>query len=278
MPPHMKPPIEGNNLHISQDMHTIPEKLITPLTQLLLSIADDRLILAHRNSDWTGLGPDLEEDIAFSDMSQEQIGHAQALYELVAVLTGGSADALAFGRRPEEYRCADVLAVPDEFDWAVSVARQFLFDHFDRLRLARLVQSSYKPLASLAERLRVEQTLHAEHVDTWLIQLGRGDHAANLRLQSALDHLAPHAPLLLEPTEAVEAVEAAGLYPKLEADMFDAWAGDVNKVAARADLSLQLQRPSAEALGGRRGRHNKEFLLVLDEMTEVYRIEPNAKW
>ncbi len=258
--------------------NTIPEQLITPMSQLLLSVADDKLVLAHRNSDWTGLGPDLEEDIAFSDMSQEQIGHAQALYELIAALSGADADALAFGRSPAEYRCADVLAVSDEFDWAVSVARQFLFDHFDRLRLARLVRTSYAPLASLARRLQAEQALHAEHVDTWLIQLGRGDKAANQRLQGALEMLAPDAPMLLEPTEGVEELEAAGLYPKLETDMLDTWVGDVNKVAARAGLGVQLQRPAAGRLCGRRGRHDQGFARVLEEMTEVYRIEPNAKW
>ena len=62
---------------------------------LLLSIADDKLILGHRNSDWTGLGPILEEDIAFSALAQDDIAHALALYEVIAARTDTTADASA---------------------------------------------------------------------------------------------------------------------------------------------------------------------------------------
>ncbi len=44
------------------------------LKDLLFRMADDLLILGHRNSEWTGLGPLLEEDIAFSSMAQDKIG------------------------------------------------------------------------------------------------------------------------------------------------------------------------------------------------------------
>ena len=64
-----------------------------PLVQLLFSIADDKLVLGHRNADWTGLGPILEEDIAFSALAQDDIAHAGAIYGLIADITGNeSAD------------------------------------------------------------------------------------------------------------------------------------------------------------------------------------------
>src|SRR4029078_1664005 len=76
---------------------------------LLLSLADDELILGWRNSEWTGIAPSLEEDVAFSSIAQNEIGHARALYELAARERGTSADALAFDRAPEEYRCSRLV-------------------------------------------------------------------------------------------------------------------------------------------------------------------------
>jgi ring-1,2-phenylacetyl-CoA epoxidase subunit PaaC len=38
--------------------------MAAPLVEYLLRIGDDRLILGHRMSEWTGHGPILEEDIA----------------------------------------------------------------------------------------------------------------------------------------------------------------------------------------------------------------------
>ena len=74
--------------------------------QRLLEIADDELILGWRDSEWTGIAPSLEEDVAFSSIAQNEIGHARALYELAAAELGTTADELAFDRSPEEYRSA----------------------------------------------------------------------------------------------------------------------------------------------------------------------------
>ena len=79
-----------------------------PRAEIALELADDELILGWRNSEWTGIAPFLEEDVAFSSIAQNEIGHARALYELTArdLTDGRDADALAFDRKPEEYRCA----------------------------------------------------------------------------------------------------------------------------------------------------------------------------
>ena len=115
---------------------------------LLLSIADDKLILGHRNSDWTGLGPILEEDIAFSALAQDDIAHALALYEVIAARTDTTADALAFGRSAEAYRCAQLVELHDGFDWAHAIVRQFLVNRHDAIRLERLGRSSDAEVAA----------------------------------------------------------------------------------------------------------------------------------
>lgn len=259
-------------------MQTLSDELKAPLTQLLLSIADDKLMLGHRASDWTGLAPILEEDIAFSAISQEEIAHASALYDVVAELNGGRADAIAFGRAPQEYRCAELTVLPDDFDWAKAIVRQFFCDHFDVLRLKRLSQSSCHTLASLAKRMHAEEATHVEHADTWMAHLGKGDEVSKKRMQAALDVLAPHAAMLFESTDEVAMLEKNGVYPPGDESLFEQWKSDVLRVAGDAGLSLDVSPPSENELGGRRGKHGDEFTALLDEMCEVFRVEPEAAW
>ncbi len=259
-------------------MNTLSERFKQPLADLLLATADDKLMLGHRNSDWTGLGPILEEDIAFSSLAQDEIAHAQALYEIIGSIVGNTADQLAYGRSIDEDRCAQIVEVPDGFDWAVAIARQFFCDHFDHLRLGRLSRSSYKPLADLASRLVAEERVHVEHVDAWVVRLGRGSDESKQRLQAALDQLSPMAPMLFEPVDREAELIAAGLYPQVEKDMFHAWRAVLQHVAHQGGLALELSPPNAGAQGGRHGQHSAHLKPLLDEMCEVYRLEPDAAW
>ena len=259
-------------------MNNIPDDLKAPFTELLLSIADDKFILGHRMSDWTGLAPILEEDIAFSAISQEEIAHAAELYRLAAPLLGTHADALAFGRKPQEYRCANLVELADDFNWATAIARQFFCDHLDVIRFDRLSRSSYEPLAALARRIKAEEAVHVDHADTWMIHLGGGGDDARGRMQEALEALSPHAAMLFEPTDGVERLEKAGICPKSEVDMFDQWSNDLSQVIEGADLKLRLDRPAPEKVGGRRGRRSDGFVGLLDELAEVFRQEPEAAW
>ena len=106
-------------------------------TDLLLAIADDELILGWRNSEWTGIAPFLEEDVAFSSIAQNEIGHARALYELAARELGTTADELAFDRTPEEYRSAPLVELR-RLEWARTIARHWLYETADEIRIAAL--------------------------------------------------------------------------------------------------------------------------------------------
>jgi ring-1,2-phenylacetyl-CoA epoxidase subunit PaaC len=259
-------------------MKEIEEKLTGPLVQLLLALADDKLVLGHRNSDWTGLAPILEEDIAFSSLAQDEIAHAQAIYQLVAELAGGRGDDIAFGRGPAEFRSAAIVELPDDFDWAFSICRQFFCDHGDRLRLRRMARSSYQPLAALAARMAAEEQVHVEHADAWIRRLGAGTDESRQRMQSALDRLAGVAGGLFEPVEGQDRLETAGVYPAGETDAWEQWAGELGAIVKDAGLALKLDRPAADIAGGRRGAHTEHLVPLLDEMCEVYRLEPQAAW
>lgn len=263
---------------MTQSMTTIPDHLKPALLDLLLAIADDKLLLGHLNSDWTGLAPILEEDIAFSALAQDDIAHAQAIYEFAAEMMNTTADALAFGRQPEEYRCAVIVESHDDFNWANALVRVFFCDHYNVLRYERLAQSSHKPLADLAKRLLAEQRVHTEHIDRWMVRLGQGTRESHDRMQQALTDIAPVATWLFEPFDGLKSLIDSGLYPGSDFSMYDAWNEAIDSVIRDAGLTVSFEIGEPDVHGGRRGVHTQHFTTILDELCEVYRIEPSATW
>jgi ring-1,2-phenylacetyl-CoA epoxidase subunit PaaC len=153
--------------------------------RLLLEIADDELILGWRDSEWTGIAPFLEEDVAFSSIAQNEIGHARALYELAARDLGTTADELAFDRQPDEYRCSRLveLRLPG---WEQTIARHFLYEEADAARLERLKASDDPELAGLAEKIDREEAYHRMHAQMWADRL-----RDEPRFVAALEELRP---------------------------------------------------------------------------------------
>jgi ring-1,2-phenylacetyl-CoA epoxidase subunit PaaC len=246
--------------------------------EFVLALADDKLMIGTRNSDWTGLAPILEEDIAFSSLAQDEMAHASALYAYIAPLAGRTADQLAFGREPAAYRCADLCVLSDQFDWAMALTRHFLFSHYQTLVLARCGQSAQKDFAALSKRLHAEQRVHVRHADDWIRRLGAGTPDAQGRLQHALNALVPLAAALFEPVRGQDELVAAGLYPGDDAAMFAQWSDDVRGVLKDAGLTMSLAAGSADRPSGRQGVHHPALSELLEEMCEVYRQDPDAKW
>ena len=149
----------------------------------VLAFADDELVLGWRDSEWTGVAPFLEEDVAFSSIAQGEIGHARALYELAAGVLGGDADALAFDREPAEYRCAPFVELPLAGDWAATIARHWLYETADSIRVAALMQSDWPELAGLAAKMDREEAYHRMHAQMW----AGASSAANERFDAAVE-------------------------------------------------------------------------------------------
>ena len=154
--------------------------------QTLLELADDELILGWRNSEWTGIAPLLEEDVAFSSIAQNEIGHARAWYELAAHSLGTTADELAFDRRPEEYRCSRLVQLRLVPDWARTIARHCIYERADQARIEALKQADDGDVAGLAAKIDREEAYHRMHAEMWFDRLqGEPSFAA------ALEELAP---------------------------------------------------------------------------------------
>jgi ring-1,2-phenylacetyl-CoA epoxidase subunit PaaC len=173
--------------------------------QQLLEIADDELILGWRDSEWTGIAPLLEEDVAFSSIAQNEIGHARALYELVARERGTTADQLAFDRSPDEYRCASLVELR-LLDWEKTIARHYLYEEADAKRLERLMQSADPEIAGLAAKIDREEAYHRIHAQMWFDRLK--DEA---RFTAALEELRP----LLDSDRGEHTPELAQLWEEM---------------------------------------------------------------
>jgi ring-1,2-phenylacetyl-CoA epoxidase subunit PaaC len=175
--------------------------------QRVLEYADDELILGWRDSEWTGIAPSLEEDVAFSSIAQNEIGHARALYELAARELGTTADELAFDRSPDEYRCAPLVQAR-RMDWAHTIARHWLYERADEIRLDALKRSDDEELAGLAAKMDREEVYHRLHAQMWADRL-RG----NEQFDAAVHELWPFALAVLDEALRPELAARTGLNP-----------------------------------------------------------------
>jgi ring-1,2-phenylacetyl-CoA epoxidase subunit PaaC len=223
---------------------------VSDRTDLLLALADDELILGWRNSEWTGIAPFLEEDVAFSSIAQNEIGHARALYELAAAELGTTADQLAFDREPGEYRSAPLVELR-RLEWGRTIARHWLYETADEIRLAALKASEDPEIAGLAAKMDREETYHRMHAEMWVDRLLATDEGRT-RLNEAIDELWPYALGVLDDE----------LRPEL---------------AARVQEKLARALPDVEPVA--RGVHEAELAELWEEMTSVRRSAPaGAQW
>ena len=207
--------------------------------QALLGLADDELVIGWRDSEWTGIAPMLEEDVAFSSIAQNEIGHARAVYELL-VGPEGDADALAFDRTPEEYRCAPLVEL-QLLDWAHTIARRWLYEVADEIRITALKDDPDPAVAGLAAKIDREEAYHRMHAEMWHERL-----RDEPRFRAAVEELWPYALGVLPPEQ-------------------------------RDALSTRVGLPVADAV--ERGTHTDELAPLWEEMTIVRRSAPaGAQW
>jgi ring-1,2-phenylacetyl-CoA epoxidase subunit PaaC len=248
---------------------------VEALKELLYKIADDQLILGHRNSEWTGMGPLLEEDIAFSSMAQDKVGQSLAMYTLLEQLGERDPDTIAFTRPARQFQNCILTELPNgEYDF--SLLRHFLFDTAEAIRFELLGHSSYEPLAQVARKIRGELRYHTLHANTWIQQLGSSKPAVS-RLQSALNYAMPFALGIFEESPFENELIASGIFAG-EVELQRRWRIRVEEVILPTQLVLPHLRDAVPVSGGRKGQHSEHLQPLLDEMSEVFRIDPTAEW
>lgn len=246
------------------------------IINFIFKTADDSFIFGHRNSEWTGLGPFIEEDIAFASMAQDKIGHAWVLYKMLNEHAGlEDAERLAFYRDINDFRNAQFVELPNgEYDF--SLVRHFLFDEAECLRYELLANSSFTPLAHMAKKFKGELKYHTMHAESFLIQLGQGNADANARMQKALDEAFPYALGLFESYDGEHEVIEEAIFPGEEI-LKAKWIERIAPIVEQAKLKMP-DLHTMPIYGGRQKQHTEHFAPMMTEMREVSSTDPNASW
>src|SRR6478752_4295768 len=246
------------------------------IKELLYKMADDLLIIGHRNSEWTGLGPILEEDIAFSSMAQDKIGQSLALFQLLHELGEQEPDTVAFMRNGNQFHNAVFVEKPNG-DYDYSLMRHFLYDVADQLRFEMLANSSYEPLAKVARKIKGELKYHVFHANTWIVKLGAATEESHARMQTALNNAWNDALGMFEESAFEKQLISEGVFSGEQA-LKARWLETITPTLQKATLSIPSENTWKPTMGGRVGQHTEYLQPLLDEMSEVFKVDPSAEW
>ncbi|HEY4209752.1 MAG TPA: 1,2-phenylacetyl-CoA epoxidase subunit PaaC [Puia sp.] len=249
---------------------------LTALIHYTLHLADDSLILGHRNSEWTGHGPILEQDIAISNIALDLIGQARNFYQYTAGLSGPAVteDQLAYLRDGWDYKNS-LLVEQSNGDWAKTILRQFFFSAYQTALYEKLAQVGDKTLAAIAAKSHKEGIYHLRWSSEWVIRLGDGTDESHTRMENALDELWKFTGELHTPAPYELEMATMGISPDLSS-LRPPWEDKVKEVFDEAGLSCP---PSLwMQTGGKEGRHTEQLGYILAEMQFLQRAYPGCEW
>ncbi len=255
------------------------------VTALLFQLADDELLYAFRASEWLGLAPHIEEDVASSSIAQDSMGHAVMYYKLLEDLGVGSEDDLAH-LRPANERKNSILTErvngegyymeTPQYDWAYHVVRSYFYTQAKKAKVDSLCQSSYEPLVEAAMKIRMELYYHRLHWETWFKQLLSSTDVAKEKMQQAIELVMEDFGDMFSFGKDKQAIEENNLLCQEEA-LKASWKASIAPVFAKLQIEVP-EIPETPHLNGRNGEHTKDLESALATLSEVYRIDPAAGW
>ena len=246
------------------------------LFDYLLRLGDNALILSQRLGEWCGHGPVVEEDIALTNVALDLLGQGRLWLTYAGEVEGRGRDEdkLAFLRDAGEFRNVLLVEQPNG-DFAVTMARQFFFDAWHHLLLAKLSDSTDERIRGIAAKALKEVTYHLRRSADWVIRLGDGTEESHARMQAAVDNLWMYTGELFEMDAVEEEMKQAGIGCDLAA-LGAPWMSEIGKVFGEATLEVPKQTWMQH--GGKRGVHSEKFGYILAEMQFLQRAYPGAQW
>ena len=249
----------------------------TALFEYLLRLADDRLILGHRLSEWCGHGPILEEDIALANIALDYIGHSASLYELAAEIEdqGRDRDDLVYFRNDVEYKNLKMVELP-KGDFGFTIARQFLFSAFSYFLYQQLTDADNEQLSGMASKHLKEVKYHLRHSKQWVLRLGDGTEESHERMQNAFNELWTYTGEFFYQDEVDHFLQDQ----QLAADSSH-FKSDWKQLVVDTLKEATLEVPDFDqfmAEGSRNGIHTEYLGPLLAEMQHLRRSYPDAKW
>ncbi|HVX49355.1 MAG TPA: 1,2-phenylacetyl-CoA epoxidase subunit PaaC [Chitinophagaceae bacterium] len=255
-----------------------------PLINYLLHLADDALILGHRNSEWCGHGPVLELDIAITNIALDLLGQARNFYQYAAGQlnkeneTGEvTEDTLAYWRNARAFKNCVLVELP-KGDWGVTVMRQFFYSTYQYYLYQQLVHSKDAGVAAISAKALKEVTYHVRWSSEWIIRLGKGTEESHARMINAVNNLENYTQELFVPA-GYEAFAAAGGYGTDVATLYKPWLQKVTEIFGRASLDETLPFEHTGTLPlGKEGQHTGYLDEILTDLQFLQRKYPGAAW
>jgi len=253
------------------------------IIEYTLHLADNALVLGHRNSEWTGHGPILEQDIALSNIALDLIGQARNLYQSAAGVMGTDGkeerattteDDLAYMRDAWDFRNCLLVEHPNG-DWGMTMLRQFFFSAWQYYFYGELRHSRDNMLAAIAVKSLKEVTYHLRWSGEWVIRLGDGTDESHSRMVKAMEHLWQFTGELFEPATYEKMLVAEGIAVDL-AVIRPMWDQRVNEVLSAAQLTYGSS--GWMQTGGKQGKHTEHLGYLLAEMQFLQRAYPGCEW
>ncbi|PKR77387.1 phenylacetate-CoA oxygenase subunit PaaI [Halalkalibacillus sediminis] len=254
----------------------------TALKELIFQLADDDFLISFRGSEWLGLAPHIEEDVAFSSITQNTMGHAFMFYQLLEDLGEGEIDVLAHERHSDmrrngiylEKRNGDGNYLDEPYyDWALTVVRNFLYETFKKVKLEAVTKSSYKPLANIAGKVLMEQPYHLAHWKIWMKQLLNSTEEARERIEARLNEAWEEFGDVLEYGSKATEMEHFGLIMG-EDELKERWLNEVSKTIENLPSGSLGKKYGS----GREGEHTEDLDQALATLSEVYMSDKEAIW
>jgi ring-1,2-phenylacetyl-CoA epoxidase subunit PaaC len=244
--------------------------------EFCLRVGDDALIAAQRLSEWSTRAPDMEEDIALSNIALDQLGVARLLLSYAGELEGAGRDedALAYRRDDAQFRNCLLAELPNG-DFAVSMAKLLFLSAYQWLLYGQLTTSEDEYLSGVAAKARKESEYHLDHAAQWTIRLGDGTDESHRRMQAAVNEIWPYTHELFQDDALTQRLASSAIAP-LPSQLYPQWTDRIDAVLAYATLA----RPADgwAPCGGRDGRHTEHLSYLLGEMQVLHRAHPGARW
>ncbi len=246
------------------------------LIKYLLQLADNTMVIGHRNSEWCGHGPVLEQDIAMTNIALDHLGQARNFFQYAAILQGNGAteDSLAYLRLEREYKNCLLTEQPNG-DWAQTILRQFFFSAYQSPLYQQLMNSRDEQIAAISNKSLKEVTYHLRWSSEWVIRLGDGTPESHQRIANAIEALWPYTGELFMPSDEELAMQKENIGADLTS-IKTVWENNVKEVFDEAGLAVPAQGHAQQ--GGKKGLHTEHMGYILAELQYMQRAYPDSQW
>lgn len=255
------------------------------VSNLIFQLADDDFLFSYRSSEWLGLAPHIEEDVASSSITQDTMGHALMYYKLLEDLGYGKEDDLAHLRPANERKNSiltervngeGVYMETPKYDWAFHVVRSYFYTQAKKAKVDSLCESAYEPLAESARIIRTEIYYHRLHWETWFKQLLSSTDVAKEKMNNAIEKVIADFGDMFSFGNDKQGIED-NKYIATEEELKERWIASVTPIFEELKLEVPTI-PETPAMNGRNGEHTSELENAIETLSEVYRLDTAADW